>query len=332
MLDNNLPVHTSRRLKNHTFSVVSEIAIKRMEDTKTDANKKNFKKHIDTLNKYHIPFFGKYTIREIDEKLLNEFDTWRENIMKRVPAKDTVKKHNVAMQRVFEAVIQKYITQTELPELTNNGRKGVRRAAFSKDEYKEIVEEAKRWIDEYPRKKTKAIREILYNYIQIAALTGIRPGTEMENLQWCDMDDTETKGQRYTTLIVRKGKTTSYTGTREIICKDDLREIIVDYAEFIDVCDLNDKMFNLNVAKSSDVFGKNFTKILKKLGLQANSHGKRTLYSLRHSYITWELQAGTDIQAIATQCGTSIEMIERHYSHVVPAMFANKLSGRKNVG
>lgn len=30
---------------------------------------------------------------------------------------------------------------------------------------------------------------------------------------------------------------------------------------------------------------------------------------------------------LARQCGTSIEMIERHYSHVIPRMFSQQLSG-----
>jgi len=33
------------------------------------------------------------------------------------------------------------------------------------------------------------------------------------------------------------------------------------------------------------------------------------------------------IDVLARQCGTSIEMIERHYSHVIPRMFSQQLSG-----
>ena len=33
------------------------------------------------------------------------------------------------------------------------------------------------------------------------------------------------------------------------------------------------------------------------------------------------------IDVLARQCGTSIQMIEQHYSHVVPKMFSNQLSG-----
>ena len=53
-----------------------------------------------------------------------------------------------------------------------------------------------------------------------------------------------------------------------------------------------------------------------------------TLYSLRHSFITWELIAQkVTIDVLARQCGTSIEMIERHYSHVILRMFSQQISG-----
>jgi hypothetical protein len=40
----------------------------------------------------------------------------------------------------------------------------------------------------------------------------------------------------------------------------------------------------------------------------------RTLYSLRHSYISFRLLEGADIYQIAKNCRTSVEMIEKHYA------------------
>lgn len=52
-----------------------------------------------------------------------------------------------------------------------------------------------------------------------------------------------------------------------------------------------------------------------------------SVYSLRHSYITWNLKNKGDIAALAKQCGTSIEMIDRNYSHLLPSMFRQDFSG-----
>jgi integrase len=52
----------------------------------------------------------------------------------------------------------------------------------------------------------------------------------------------------------------------------------------------------------------------------------RTLYSLRHTYATMELLAGTDIHTLARQMGTSVLMLERHYSKLTATMAAGKLA------
>lgn len=41
-----------------------------------------------------------------------------------------------------------------------------------------------------------------------------------------------------------------------------------------------------------------------------------TLYSLRHSYITTSIEQGVDLPLIAENAGTSVTMIEKHYSHI----------------
>ena len=56
---------------------------------------------------------------------------------------------------------------------------------------------------------------------------------------------------------------------------------------------------------------------------------RRTLYSLRHTYATFELMKGTDIHLLAKQMGTSIGMIEKHYSHLTLRMSAEILAGKR---
>lgn len=64
------------------------------------------------------------------------------------------------------------------------------------------------------------------------------------------------------------------------------------------------------------------------LDLKHSAQGIRTLYSLRHSYITWQLTTGeVSMEILAKQCGISVQMIEQHYSHVVPKMFIKELFG-----
>ena len=56
----------------------------------------------------------------------------------------------------------------------------------------------------------------------------------------------------------------------------------------------------------------------------------RTLYSLCHTYATFALiNDGMDIHALAIQMGTSIGMIERHYSHLTPRLKKDMLTGKR---
>jgi hypothetical protein len=53
----------------------------------------------------------------------------------------------------------------------------------------------------------------------------------------------------------------------------------------------------------------------------------RSLYSLRHYYATQRILEGVSFGQLANQMGTSVLMIERHYSHLKPLMIAEQLAG-----
>ena len=67
--------------------------------------------------------------------------------------------------------------------------------------------------------------------------------------------------------------------------------------------------------------------LLRHCELPTNSAGEmRTLYSFRHTYATNKLLTGTDIYTLAKQMGTSVAILERHYSKLSPLLAASKLT------
>jgi integrase len=55
--------------------------------------------------------------------------------------------------------------------------------------------------------------------------------------------------------------------------------------------------------------------VLNEMGLKFDREGqRRSAYSLRHTYICLRLMEGADIYAIAKNCRTSVEMIEKFYA------------------
>ena len=71
-----------------------------------------------------------------------------------------------------------------------------------------------------------------------------------------------------------------------------------------------------------------FRRLLAAAGLakDMSTGQQRTLYSIRHTYATMELLAGTDIHTLARQMGTSVTMLERHYSKLTATMAADRLA------
>jgi integrase len=70
-----------------------------------------------------------------------------------------------------------------------------------------------------------------------------------------------------------------------------------------------------------------FRKLMRESNLAKDVAGRnRTLYSLRHTYATFALAEGVDIHTLARQMGTSVAMLERHYSKLTPMMNAEKLA------
>lgn len=314
------------------FRDVAEKAIATMQsmiDTGTDIKK--LQAYIQILRKYHIPFFDRTYITSIDNEKLQAFDKWRIAQLQRVPAKSTLLNHNAAMQWVYkEAVNQKWMLPAQVPTLSTTGKQTQRRAHFTPEEYDKVYDTIVEMMHNSRKEKTRQIRQLLADYIDFAIMTGMRPGTELDNLTWADLH-IERKGHLCRFFItVRKGKTTSHTGTREVVCKSGLHDTIQMMTLRFKDRKPNDKLFRLKDGTTTKEFSRHFEKAVELAGLKDSAYGPRTMYSLRHSYITWELIAqNVSIDILAKQCGTSIAMIEQHYSHVMPRVFSRELSGVK---
>ncbi|WP_348599022.1 hypothetical protein [Phyllobacterium sp. SB3] len=95
-------------------------------------------------------------------------------------------------------------------------------------------------------------------------------------------------------------------------------EIVVKQAEATDL------LFPGNYLKM-------FNNLLDDQKLKLDRDGKpRTAYSLRHTYICLRLMEGADVYAIAKNCRTSVEMIEKFYAaHIKTTLDASVINARR---
>ena len=315
-------------LDTRRFKDVAQLAISEMEkELESGYGKKSFVDYIQALNNYFIPYFNNTHINTIEYKKLKGFDLWRTDKVGRVLKHSTLNNHNSALKRVFKVAADRgWIHTVQIPEIKNNGEKGKRRPYFTQEEYVKLYRYMRTWSKETSREKSLEMRELLKDYVLILTNTGMRPGTETYNLQWKHIEEFEQKNMKFIRFWV-SGK----TGKRELIARHNIRRYLERIKSRFPECKPDDYVFRLRSGQRTNSISATFEQCLKSAGLLEDRHGAiRTLYSLRHTYATFQILNGVNYHTLAKNMGTSIGMLEKHYSHLTPTLAANELAGKRH--
>ncbi|MBM3354829.1 MAG: site-specific integrase [Betaproteobacteria bacterium] len=330
--EHKLPESTRR------FGLIADAVVADLK-AKLDAGegKAVYTDYISCIENYLKPYFRKYNVDSVDGKLLKQFEKWRVEKMGKEPVHSTITTHNSALNRIFDyAADHGWVARTALPVPNNKGKKSEPRPAFTMAEYKTLTAKLPAWVNEARTEKSKYMRELLRDYVLVLANTGMRHGTESMNLKWRNIDWHIKNKEKHLRMFVN-GK----TGPRHLIARHNTADYLKRIQQrFSDLAKLDfDKLlkekvdqyvFRLRDGTQSGNLHQTFEQLLRDTDLLVGAGDqKRTLYSLRHSYATFQLQAGIGIHDLAKQMGTSVQMIEQHYSKLVPELIADKLAGPK---
>lgn len=180
--------------------------------------------------------------------------------------------------------------------------------------------------------KGKHTQHMAVVYISFLFHSGVRAGYEALGITWSDLSYTSF-GDLYATI--KDGKTKKYQKNNRNVIFDAMAESCIYQAAKIkhaevaknkqpkEVIDYlikhkpNDSVFATNYSQTP-TYPKIFKKWVEKMkddGVLSKSKDL-TLYSLRHSYITRSIEAEAPLPLIAENAGTSVSMIEKHYSHI----------------
>ncbi|MBI3285515.1 MAG: site-specific integrase [Burkholderiales bacterium] len=332
--EENLPV-SSRR-----FNDVAKLASDEMQkQLDSGVGKSVYHSYIGAINRYLVPYFGKYNINTIGYEHLKSFDAWRTKEMGHAPVASTITTHTSALNRVFDAAVERgWLAQSQVPKMKNNGAKGTPREAFSLAEYNKLTSYMTAWAKKGHMEKTVHMRELLRDYVLILANTGMRHGTESLNMKWRDVEWILKGGERYLQFTV-DGK----TGKRTLIARHNAEDYLKRIKDRFDDLKklefdallkrkLDTFIFRLQTGETTKSLNGTFRNLMRDSGLDKDKgvKEKRTLYSLRHTYAHFALlQDSMPIETLAKQMGTSVGMIEKHYGHITPAMKADVIAGPK---
>lgn len=287
------------------------------------------------IRKYLIPFFGKYNLASLDGKLVREFEMWRNQQIGHTPVASTLMTHAAAFNRVIDLAVERgWISKhNTVGSLSRRGAKSTARPGFTGEEVERLLAFMPAWADSGGHRHTgRQIKLLLRDYVEVLLATGMRCGKESLNMLWQHIEWHAVGEQRYLRIWV-SGK----TGGRWLIAKHKAAEALNRLALRHRAVGMSletaiEKKLPLRVFAFDDgsqpysLHG-TFKRLLTAAGLSKDmsSGQERTLYSLRHTYATLELLAGTDIHVVARQMGTSVLMLERHYSKLTATMAAERL-------
>ena len=358
----NLPVITRK------FRDVAKLAVQRMEQKLANGDGKvSYKDYIRIINDYLIPILGNRLITNIDSTALDHLDAERIRMMERTPSNSTMLSQNAALNLVFdEAVLRNFLTDLNRPKLEAKGKKSTRHPAFTLTEIQAVINNFEAWIERARNAHSKEMRQIMRDYSEMLIDTGARPGKELMNLKWKQIKFTMNPKQTHTGEFVvgddgekeeivltdlNRGVeliVTGKTGTREIVGRQPtvkvlerivrrvygVRNNIID--PFKDVVTPNNDDFVLRTKEKkqdvSSAFQHMFERYLDEHNLlyDPKTEQNRVFYSFRHTYATLALTHDkVPIHTLAKQMGTSVLMIERHYSHLKVIEATEQLRGQE---
>jgi len=180
------------------------------------------------------------------------------------------------------------------------------RCRFSSGEYKKLLAGIKKY-----ESKDASYGE-LYDCVIFLTNTLLRP-SEFKSLKFADctkrtIGDDEILWITPTSLKVksRRYETPSMEGASKSFDRMKARAKSNESYLFLDRI----KNRTMAIQKLGDMF----RKVVKELGLYQTANGKRTLYALRHSGITWRIEQGNSVFDIARWARTSVSMIESNYA------------------
>jgi integrase len=288
--------------------------------------------YISSIRTHLIPYFAKKTIDKITVLDLRNFKANQSQKFNRPLKTSTITNYNASLNRIFDIAISKeWMSKSQVPPLSNKGVKGERRPAFSVHEWIVMMRALRTWQSMGHTTVTRNMRELLRDYVLILTNTGMRYGTESQNIKWKHINWFMDKDSNRYLMIAVDGK----TGRRELIARHNvlvyLKRIQSRFADLNSMtfdelleAKLDVHVFRLRNGLQTNNLNQSFEQFLKFVGLLKDKFGdNRTLYSLRHTYATMTLMRGqVGIHDLARQMGTSVVMIERHYSHLNSAMKA----------
>lgn len=305
-------------LKTKKMTVLSacKSVIEQLEQKKQ--SKPIFKDYILIYNNFIIPYFKNKTIDDLTTKNIRiYFESLELSKTRKTINKTCFNKLFLFLEE------EELLKKKNFPTLPKDLKTKKTNIGFdiSKTDLKTIKDfiVSEEWLNQKNINfKTKEYRMMFPHVFNFLLETGVRTGEEMNGIRFSDIQ----KHNRLFTITITKGKTKDYS-QREIMLSNSSIDSLISIVEITHNIKIDrdrllrfkdDFVFESSFKKIAD-WCKLFDQIIKSLSFSISK--KYTLYSCRHTYISNKLLKGVDPYIISKQVGNSLEMIQKHYDHII---------------
>lgn len=299
-----------------------------------------------TCRRYLLPFFGKHVVDQIDVNICAKYWGWRLDYWKS-KSEAALKAENVKIfaetpsaatlhmeKQAFLQVMrwgQKHNHVTSIPSFDPPMKKpkprDIRRPAFSYEEHIKLRNAATiRAAPKITPYQNAYGRHWLNAFVGVAFGTGMRLN-ELLSLKWKFVTEFGLGGRKYLEIYVPEE---TKTGWRWVVCMPDVRTDLwlwrKNKCRYVDPDDYIFATYDREKHKGPQ---KAFDRLMKDAELTHDpvTGDKRSIYSIRHTYITFRILYGkVSLPDLARNTGTSVRIIETHYDHVLNRQRAAELT------
>jgi integrase len=175
--------------------------------------------------------------------------------------------------------------------------------------------------------KIEEHRKLTRDYAIILINTGLRP-KELRMVRWGNVSVAKDTDKEPSKLSVRLklGKHQTKTKKSRVVIgrRGDIFNRIKGYSKFTKPTDFVFCDNETGKPIEPDTYYVNWKFLIKKVGFDKTRRDK-SFYPLRHSYCSWRLQRGVNIFDLSKNMGTSVQMLQTHYEHVLMEMKGGNL-------
>lgn len=280
---------------------------------------------IDYMVKKHIlPYFKDRMVVDVDTKMINDWFEWRDENCGKLAGASIRDLYGHIRFVLNWCIAEGFYNKVDLLNIKwpKTDSTQVKRAYYKIEDQKKLIFSLEQYKQRTNKTHERMYREDLQDFVMLMLASGCRP-SEMLRVGL----------QNFKEIAVGKSKTYQLEVVHGTKGHPRGNVILLPFAyHLIKSRIARYEKRDVDLTKDFWPNHKDFKNIFKRFnkwcGLDRDDRGEQyCAYSLRHTYATNMLKQGhVSMHQLAKQMGTSVAMLEKHYSHVVPSLVAEKFT------